>query len=377
MITHSLTSACALRRAAFTTLLVAAHAAIAGGIDRSQQNISPLFESGTYAELSVRAASPVTRGRDIASRETGDVLGNYVTGGLAFKQDVNKHLSYVAVLDESIGADLQYPSEQGSGSALLGGTSAHLRSQEVKGLLRYKFDDTFSLHGGLRIESVRADISLLGEAYGPISGYRVAFDRNTEPGYVIGFAAEKPEIALHFAVTYDSQIVHRLDTSESISPGTGRTTIATPQSVNVSLQSDVARNTLVFAQLRWVEWSRFRVTPPALGSLTNGASLADFPNTTTYSLGTAYKFSPSFTGMGLMSIEGREGATPSLAVEPYKGNKTLGLGVVYNANKYRLTTLLSYSKLGDTDVGVGGDAPVGAFHNGHVLGLGMKLGMEF
>ncbi len=35
----------------------------------------------------------------------------------------------------------------------------------------------------------------------------------------------------------------------------------TPQSVNIDFQTGVAANTLAFANLRWVHWDQFAVTP--------------------------------------------------------------------------------------------------------------------
>ncbi len=38
----------------------------------------------------------------------------------------------------------------------------------------------------------------------------------------------------------------------------------TPQSVNIDFQTGIAANTLAFANIRWVHWDQFAVTPTLL-----------------------------------------------------------------------------------------------------------------
>ena len=56
-------------------LAASAGAALAGGIDRSGQGISPLFEAGGYAELSFGYVRPSLSGNDVAAFG-GSAIGN-------------------------------------------------------------------------------------------------------------------------------------------------------------------------------------------------------------------------------------------------------------------------------------------------------------
>ncbi len=40
--------------------------------------------------------------------------------------------------------------------------------------------------------------------------------------------------------------------------------VVTPQSVNIDFQTGIAANTLAFANIRWVHWDQFAVTPKFL-----------------------------------------------------------------------------------------------------------------
>jgi long-subunit fatty acid transport protein len=195
-------------------------------------------------------------------RQTGDILPNDPTGSLAYKQDINPQTSFAIILDESTGVNLKYATTADGDSVMLGGTTAKVNTQELKGLVRYQFNDTFAIHGGLRIERTQGSVRLGGLGYGPLAGYQTNFAENTNSGYVLGGSIEIPENALRVALTYNSAIKHDGDTKESIAVGTGVTSVTTPQSINLNMQTGVATNTLFFANIRWVEWSKYLVKPP-------------------------------------------------------------------------------------------------------------------
>lgn len=353
--------------------LCSAHA---GGVDRSYENISPLFEPGSYAEFGLAAVDPTVRGTDVASRQTGNIVPSYVTGGLAYKQDINKQLSFAFILDESMGANLKYPSAADGGSIMLGGTAAKISVQELKGLMRFKFNDAFAIHGGVRIERMSGSTTLGGQGNGPLNGYQANLAPDIGLGYLVGASFEKPEIALRADLTYYSSIEHKNGTTENISTGNSTTDITTPQSVNLRVQTGVAPNTLVFGEIRWVQWSKFRVSPPAFAEATGGASLTDIANTTTYSLGALYRFKDSFSGLVFLAYEGKSGSNLASPFAPYQGSKTVGLGAIYSINKIRVTAVASYSELGGTQTGAG-DTTLAVFGASKVLGLGVRVGMSF
>lgn len=116
---------------------------------------------------------------------------------------------------------------------------------------------------------LKAKVSLRGTAYGGaavLGSYDIKFKETEAYGWLAGAAYSIPEIALKAAVTYRSEIKHELDTTESFGFGTilrpkTQTEVVTPQSVNIDLQSGVAKDTLAFANIRWVHWDQFAVKP--------------------------------------------------------------------------------------------------------------------
>ena len=177
-------------------LCAMAGAAHAGGIDRSGQPISIIFEKGNYAELSYGWINPSVSGNDDAmfgGRGTGSVAGDHNLPGLALKYDFTDKLSGAIIYDQAYGADILYPIGQ---SIALGGTSAQMDSEGLTGLLRYKFNENFSVHGGIRASKAGGEVTLAGLAYSApdgsngLNGYNVNFDNAWGTGYVAGVAYE-------------------------------------------------------------------------------------------------------------------------------------------------------------------------------------------
>ena len=284
----------------------------AGGVDRSGQSIGIIFEKGNYAELSFGIIKPSVSGTDVASFPTQSVAGNHSLPGIAFKYDLSDRLSASLIYGQDYGADVYYPTAAAGGSVMLGGTSAVLDSDVVTGILRYKFNDSFSVHGGIRASKASGEVTLAGAAYGPVNGYNVTFDEAWGTGYLIGGAYEKPDIALRVALTYFSKVGHDLDTAETFAtalpgipagvPLPSVTTVDTPQAVNLDFQSGVAANTLAFGSIRWVDWSNFMIDPAWFTPATGGGLVA-LEDTTTYTLGVGRKFNDNWSGSIFASYE--------------------------------------------------------------------------
>lgn len=140
---------------AIAALLGSACTAQAGGIDRSGQSILALFESGRYAEFSLGSVSPDTSGNAVAALGgfgSGDMTSSFLQLGAAYKADINDRLSYAIIYDQPFGADVDYP----TGTGYFAAYPAEFESHAITGLLRYKFQNNFSVHGGLRVQSVEA-----------------------------------------------------------------------------------------------------------------------------------------------------------------------------------------------------------------------------
>ncbi len=377
------------------TLAAMAGMAQAGGVDRSGQPIGIIFESGNYVELSYGQINPSVSGVDLpitglypGGAPTGSVADNHALPGLALKYDFTEQLSGALIYDQAYGADVFYPSALDGGSPLLGGTSAKLNSHGLTALARYKFNDNFSVHGGLRASRAGAEVTLSGLAYGGLNGYNVKFDDTWGYGYVIGAAYEKPEIALRVALTYFSKVGHDLDTTENLPPAvaaavgaatvTSTTTVDTPQAVNLDAQTGIAPGTLLFASARWVDWSDFTISPqifsmPAFG---NG-SLVSLEDTTTYTLGIGRKFNDNWSGSVFLTYEPKGDPLVS-PLAPTNGYKGIGVAAVYTRDNMKITMGARYLDLGNAQPETGTpDVARAQMADNHAVAVGVKVGFSF
>lgn len=342
------------------------------GLDRSGQPIGIIFENGSYAELSFGYVMPEVSGNDLApfgTTPSGNVAEDYGVLGLGYKRDINSELSFAIIIDEPYGADVVYPSAADGGSVALGGTEAELNSLAVTSLLRYKFDENISVHGGIRVQSVDANVTLDGLAYGAAAGYNVDLARDTRLGYTVGAAYEVPDIALRVALTYVSEIEHEFDTTDFV--GDTTTTVTTPQAVNLDFQTGVAADTLVFGSIRWAEYSKVIVAPAGLG----GSSLTDIDDGFAYTLGIGRRFSDQFSGSVSVGYE-PEGDDLVSPLSPSNGNISLALGGKYTVGNVEYSGGVRYIKLGDASAQTA-DTARAEFNDNDAIAVGFKVGYRF
>lgn len=364
---------------AATTLL--ASTALASGLDRTGQPIGVIFEEGNYAEFSIATTSVDLSGTDSATfnplqSATGDVGERFNMIGGAYKTDINDKLSLAIIYDEPWGVDVNYPA---SGSFLLNGTMAEANSRSITSLLRYKITDRFSVHGGLRYQEVDGDITLAGGAYSSLSGYNVQVNRDGAFGWVGGIAYEIPDIALRFALTYQSEITHNFDLTESMPAALGGATLSnttetkTPQSVNLDFQSGVAKDTLVFGGIRWVEHS---ATDLNVLSAIGGRDLIDLDDSISYTIGVGRKFNENWSGSLAYVYEDVDGDNLVSPLAPYHGLQAIRLGVQYQNETMKVAAGVRYTKLGSAFAAPGG-TPVASFDDNKAVSFAVKVGFYF
>ncbi|MHA3913632.1 OmpP1/FadL family transporter [Halovulum sp. GXIMD14793] len=358
-----------VRSALIAGLLSSSSMAVAGGLDRSGQSISPLFEEGRYAEFSLGAVMPSVDGTSAAilgSEPTGNVANAYFPLGAAFKGDINDRLSYALIFDQPFGASVSY-----DGTIAFDGTNATATSYALTALMRYKFNEGFSVYGGPVLQSISADVNLSGGAYGGLNGYDVSFDPSFGVGFAAGAAYERKDIALRVALTYRSEIKHESDTTQSVAPPS-TTDITSPQSVNLDFQTGVAPKTLLFGSVRWVNWDGFAIRPTAL----MGNALVEYDSDTfTYALGLGRKFTEKWSGAVQVGYEAGTGGLSS-TLGPTDGFLSLGVGATYTMDNMKITGGVRYVFAGDTDTGVGG-TQVGSFRDNSAIAAGVKVGFYF
>lgn len=353
---------------ASVAVIAGATGAMAGGIDRSGQGLGALFEKGRYMELSFGLVSPTVDGRDAAAQPTGDVAGTHSQLGFSYKYDINDQTSMALIIDQPFGADISYALT----SPVLGGTLAKAETWGVSGILRYKFNETFSVHGGLKMHYAEGNIRLQGLAYGPLSGYSVNLAGDWAPGYLIGVAFEKPEIALRVALTYNSAITHKFDTTQTLAPTVTVTEVDTPQSVNLDFQTGVAKDTLVFGSIRWADWSNFKIDPPGFP----GDGLVDLEDTVTYTLGIGRRFNETWAGSVSLSYEPK-GTDPLVSpLAPTDGRFGATVGASYTKDNMKVSAGVNYTWLGDAQPQTSGTARASMTDN-TAIGIGVKVGWSF
>jgi long-subunit fatty acid transport protein len=293
---------------------------------------------------------------------SGDMAKSYTQIGGAVKFNLGANLDAALIFDQPFGADVSYPA--GTGYPFQG-TTADLNTSAITGVLKYRLPSNVSFYGGLRYQTfdAQASIPLVG-------GYSVNGQQDGAFGYLVGVAYEKPEIALRVALTYNSKISHSLDTTEAfgVVPTPASTTkIDTPQSVNLEFQSGVAKDTLLFGSVRWVDWTAFSIRP-ANYPFNPLVSYGD--DTVAYSLGIGRKFNENWSAAISVGYETRMGDRSS-NLGPTDGKKSITLGTTYTRENMKISGGVTYVDIGNTDTNVA------HFDGNHALGFGLKVGFTF
>lgn len=363
-----------------SALALMSSAAAAGGIDRSGQGLGPLFENGSYVELGFGMVTPSVSGNDVAAfggGNSGNVAGDYNSVSAAYKRDLSDTLSFAIILDQPFSADIFY----GPGTLAFGGTKARTLASAATGILRYKMNGGFSVHGGLKAQHAAGQINLNGLAYGPLSGYGVTLDDDLGVGYLVGVAYERPDIAMRVALTYNSAVQHDFDTIETVGGGavvvgTAPTEVETPQSINLDFQTGIAKDTLLFAQVRWADWSEFQINPAFFTPLAGGG-LVSLDDTTTYTLGVGRRFNETWSGA--LSVSYEEELDPLVSpLAPTNGRLGVTLAGVYTKDNMKITTGINYTMLGDAQPETGTpDTARADFTDNDALGVGVRVGFSF
>lgn len=342
--------------------------AYAGGIDWSGQSIAPIFEIENYAELSFRNVSPDISGT-AKSSFSGDMAGSYFQTGAAYKRDLSYRLSFALIYDQPYGANARYPTRTGYAFA---GSTAGLRSHALSGIVRYKFDDGFSVHGGLRAQALEANVSIPA-----VSDYTAIGDRDQGIGYLAGVAYEKPKTALRVALTYFSEVEHKLATSEFLGSAQpdSTTVFNTPQAMNLDFQTGILRNMLLlFGGVRWVDWSAFEISPTVYTEVFS-RPLIDYVNDTfSYTLGVGRKLNKKWSASVALSYEKHQDVFFT-NLGPSDGRRGLTLGVRYRKDNMMISGGINYTKIGNTKTVVN-RAPLitSSFTDNSAIGAGIKVG---
>ena len=363
----------------------------AAGLDRSGQSIQAFLQPGNYAEAGISVLDAEVKSKQL---NADDMAESYHFANAAIKVQATDKISLGLIYDQPYGADSNYQVvgplsifSQGNES-----TSVEVETHNLTALIGYQPTENWNFYAGPVWQTVEADISLRGIGYGAsptdprvrgLSGYNIEVEKEEAFGWLAGFAYQIPEIALKAAVTYRSEIDHKAKSVETFSTPLGTTNLltsdvhaVTPQSVNLDFQTGVAANTIAFANVRWVHWDQFAVTPKYLKNA-SGNNLIDYSDDQwSANVGVGRKFNNKWSASTSVGFDSGAG-NPVTTLGPTEGYWNVGLGAQYSpAENYFIQAGVKYFWLGDATAKAG-KTELGEFEDNHALGYGLKIGYRF
>ncbi len=287
----------------------------------------------------------------------------YTQLGFGYKNDLNDRLSIALIIDQPYGADVNYGADTDyayGGGVTPFGSTASIDSNAITALVAYKLPDNFTVYGGARAVQTAGEVALF-------NGYTMETSTETDFGYVVGGAWERPDIAARVSLTYHSEIEHDFDKLMKTCGNEHHRNRPMPQSLTLDFQTGVAADTLLFGSVRWVDWSEFDISPVNYGLATSGGSLVDYDDdTVTYNLGLGRRFSDEWSGAVTAGYEAANGGF-SGNLGPTDGNKSLGVAATRTMDSLRITGGVRYIWVGDTETEAP-PAPAPAVHPDKHLG---------
>ncbi|WP_296245440.1 MULTISPECIES: OmpP1/FadL family transporter [unclassified Psychrobacter] len=274
------------------------------------------------------------------------------------------------------------------------GTNVEVRSESITAILGAKFgtNKEFQIYGGPVAQRVQADVKLRGLAYGPATGYTSHISPDQDYGWLAGVSYSKPEIALKAALTYRSEIDHKMDINETypvagalgINPvQTNTMELTTPKSVNLDFQTGINPTMLATAKVRWVPWGDFKITPPLYNEVSKESYGPDGLNLVEYEddqwqveLGLAKRLAPALAVSGTVGWDSGAG-DPTTSLGPIDGYYSVGLGAKYNVTpEWAVSAGGKYLWFGDAKGQLPTQKLVGDFQDNDGYILGVKLSYQ-
>jgi long-chain fatty acid transport protein len=400
--------------------LIPTTSTFAAGLDRSGQSIAAFLQPGNYFEAGISVLDPEVSGKDKNGNHTGDMAGDYYFPHAALKIQATDHFSVGLIYDQPFGADAEYSGDSGFVEnrpvPFNGGTSVVVDTQNLNLLVGYQPNENWNLYAGAVYQTVDGTVLLRGQTYSVLNGYDFRTGEDESVGWLAGVAYQIPEIALKASVTYRAEIKHKMNAYEHfgaagyvsipnapdlstklnqymsmLNASDGETELTTPQSVNVDFQTGIMANTVAFANVRWVDWSNFKVQPYNFGKLSqvlgqaglvankpNGFNLIDYKDDQiSATIGLGRKFSDRWSSN--VSVGWDSGAgNPVTTLGPTEGFWSVGTGVRFSpAENYFIGAGVKYYWLGDADAVTGAHSEAGTFTDNNAIAYGLNVGYKF
>ncbi len=279
-------------------------------------------------------------------------------------------------------------------------TNVEVRTNSLTGIVGYKFgeNNNFQVYGGPVLQRTHGDISLRGIAYGGSTGYDAHISPDTDLGWLAGVAYYKPEIALKAALTYRSEIDHAASIDEIVPVGdiqvaagnlkykddNSKIDITTPESIDVDFQTGLNKTTLLTANVRYVPWSDFTITPPKYNALTKlqtkddkGLPIASYSDDQwKVDLGLAKRLNDKLAVSGGIGWDSGAG-NPTSSLGPVEGYYSAGLGAKYNiTDNWAVSAGGKYLWFGDAEAELPSKELVGNFEDNDGFVAAIKLSYQ-
>jgi len=113
--------------------------------------------------------------------------GDYVGVGAAYKTALRDGLDAALTVEQPFGADVAYPGGSGYSAA---GSTAELNGTAITAVLKFRMAKTISVFGGLRYQTLNAQVSVPF-----LASYTAVGAPDAALGYLVGAAFAKPESA--------------------------------------------------------------------------------------------------------------------------------------------------------------------------------------
>ncbi len=401
--------------------LFASTANHAAALDQSGQSILAFLENGNYVEVSATAVDPDISGKirnrpelvnDPQNLNSGNMGNSFQYYAAALKLQLTDRISFGLLYDQPFGADITYPMQSNNtfsdNEFTQQGTSVNVDTESISMIFGVSPFSNFQLYGGAVYQSVKGDVALRGNSYSEaFNGYDAKFKQDHAVGWLAGLSYQIPDIALKAAVTYRSKIDHDMQVTETMfgqplevtTPS--KTKISTPQSVSLDFQTGVYKDTLAYANVRWVNWKDFHIRPTQFGAVTE--YLTGLISEGTYTggfdldsyqkdqwmanVGIGHQFTEKWSVSTEVSWDSGTG-DPASTLNPTQGSWGLGVGVQFNpAPNYFIAGGIKYFWLGDVVaedgtyyIPVSGIKPIAEqadFKDNSAIGYGLKIGYRF
>ena len=310
----------------------------AQGLENQLQSVRILYEEGRLIELGATSYNATLKGTEDGI-PTGDVSGGQGVIQLSYKQDLTDRLAFAIIADAIENGDIRYP---GGTGVTLAGTHARVTSAGVSALLRYRFDNNFSIFGGIRADRFKFDVS------SPVAGYALNADASAGIGYVIGAAYEIPEYHARFTLTYNSKIKQDFSGTEAVGGGPDESSSFSsdlPEALKFEFQFGVSENMLLFGSAAWRNWKEFRVAPPGFEASFDEALIEASENTISYELGITRLINENWA-LSAIYYHTPDESGPLDDLEPASGEDGLALAVTYTKGPMTIEGGIAYYKLG-------------------------------